>query len=191
MIEKNGENIWIKFLRKHWKMLIIVVLGAILASIGAILVFSWFAGDAQLTGLVPATLGLWAMGHIIPFLLHLLFWEFLLIGIPVIIAEAATYFLWWKKIPDTERKEYRDGHLFSKRSHKTEGGGGAISFLIFIAFCIKVYLDGNWGVAVATWKFDYLVYSYLLATIWILIIFGIPIAIGGIWWIRHQMKKES
>jgi len=57
-------------------------------------------------------------------------------------------------------------------------------------FCIKVYLDGNWGVAIATWKFDYLVYSYLWALIWILIIFGIPMALGGIWWIRHEMKKE-
>jgi hypothetical protein len=26
--------------------------------------------------------------------------------------------------------------------------------------------------------------------IWILVIFGIPIAIGVIWWIRHKMKKN-
>jgi len=56
-------------------------------------------------------------------------------------------------------------------------------------FCIKVYFDGNWVVAIATWGLDYLMYSYILAIIWILIIFGIPIALGGIWWIRHEMKK--
>jgi len=69
-----GEKIWKKFLRNHWKMIIIFVVGAILAFIGAILVYLWFVGDAQLTGLVPATLGLWAMGHFVTFLLHLIFW---------------------------------------------------------------------------------------------------------------------
>ncbi|MCK5261544.1 MAG: hypothetical protein KAJ44_05145 [Thermoplasmatales archaeon] len=188
MIAENGEKIWKIFLRKHWKMLVLFVVGAILASIGAILVYLWFVGDAQLTGLVPATLGLWTMGHFVTFLLHLIFWELLFIGVPVILAAVAGW-LWWKKLPDEERKEYRCGHLFGKRSHRTEGGEG-ISFLIFIAFIIKVYLDGNWNVPFATWTFDYLVYSCLWALIWILIIFGIPMALGGIWWIRHEMKKE-
>jgi hypothetical protein len=188
MVE-NGDKIWKKFLRKHWQMIVLFIVVAILAFIGAIYVYLWFVEEAQLTGLVPVTLGSWSMGHIITFLLHLIFWEVLYIGIPVIIAIAAIYFLWWKKLPDEERKEYKKKHLFGKRSRKTEGGEG-ITFLIFIAFCIKVYLDGNWNIAIATWKFDYLVYSYLWALIWILIIFGIPIAIGVTWWIRHEMKKE-
>ena len=187
-MEENDNNIWKKFLRKHWKMLVLFVVGAILASIGAILVYLWFVGDAQLTGLVPATLGLWSMGHLVTFLLHLIFWEVLFIGIPVILAAVVVIFLWWKKLPYEERKEYRRGHLFGKRSRKTDGGGG-ISFLVFIAFCIKVFIDGNWNVPFATWTFDYLVYSYLWVLLWVLIIFGIPMAIGGIWWIRHEMKK--
>ncbi len=189
MIAENGEKIWKIFLRKHWKMLVLFVVGAILASIGAILVYLWFVGDAQLTGLVPATLGLWTMGHFVTFLLHLIFWELLFIGIPVILAAVAGW-IWWKKLPDDEKEEYKRGHLFGKRSHRTEGGEG-ISFLIFIAFIIKVYLDGNWNVPFATWTFDYLVYSCLWALIWVLIIFGIPMALGGTWWIRHEMKKKS
>ena len=186
---ENGNKIWKKFLRNHWKMLILFVVGAISASIGAILVFLWLVGDAQLTGLVPATLGLWTMGHLVTFLLHLIFWEVLLIGIPAIVVALAVWQLWWKKLPDDEKKEYRRGHLFGKRSRRTEGGEG-ISFLIFIVFIIKIYLDGNWNVAFATWTFDYLVYSCIWALIWVLIIFGIPIAIGGTWWIRHEMKKK-
>ena len=182
------DKIWKKFLRNHWKMLIVFVVGAILAFIGAVYVYLWFVGEAQLTGLVPETLGLWAMGHILPFLLHLIFWEAIFIGIPVIIAAAVTYFQWWKKLPDKERKEYRRGHLFGKRSRRTDGEG-ALSFLIFIVFAIKIWLDGNWGVAFATWKLDYLVYSCLWAFIWILIIFGIPMALGAIWWINKEMKK--
>ena len=187
---ENCEKIWNKFLRKHWKMLIIFVIGAILAFIGVILVYLWFVGDAQATGMVPETLGLWSMGYFVTFLLNLIAREVLFIGVPVIIAAALTYFIWWKKLPSEERKEYRDRHLFGKRSHKTDGGEG-ISFLVSIVFCIKVYLDGNWDVPFATWKFDYLVYSCLWAFIWVLIIFGIPIAIGGIWWLHREMKKES
>ena len=186
---ENGEKIWKKFLRKHWNIVVLFVVGAILVSIGAIFVYLWVVGDAQLTGLVPATLDLWAMGHIVTFLLHLIFWEAILIGIPVILA-AVVGWLWWKKLPDDEKEEYKRGHLFGKRSRRTEGGEG-ISFLIFIVFIIKIYLDGNWNVAFATWTFDYLVYSCLWALIWVLIIFGIPIVIGGTWWLHREMKKKS
>jgi hypothetical protein len=183
---ENGREAWKRFLRKHWNMLVLFAAGAVLASIGAILVCLWFVGDAQLTGLVPTTLGLWTMGHLVTFLLSLILWEVLFIGIPAIIAAVAGW-LWWKKLPDEEKKEY---HFFGTRSRATSGGGGSISLLVFIAFCIKVFTDGKWNVAFATWTFDYLVYSLLWALIWILIIFGIPAAIGIIWWIRHEMKKK-
>ena len=186
---KNVEKIWKIFLRKHWNMVVLFVVGVIMASIGAILVYLWFVGEAQLTGLVPATLGLWTMGHIVTFLFHLIFWEVIIIGVPVILAIVCIIFLWWKKLPDDEKKEYKSKHLFGKRSHRAEGGEG-ISFLVFIAFIIKIYLDGKWNVPFATWTFDYIVYSCLLALIWVLIIFGIPIVIGGTWWIRHEVKKK-
>ena len=181
----NDSKGWKKFLRKHWNMVVLFVAGAILASVGAVLVFLWFVGDAQSTGLVPATLSLWAMRDLVTFILHLIFWEVLFIGIPVIMA-AVVGWLWWRRLPDEERKEY---HFFGKRS-QAESGGGAISLLHFIVFCIKVYTDGNWDVAISTWTFDYLVYSCLWALIWILVIFGIPIALGIIWWINHEMKKK-
>jgi hypothetical protein len=80
-------------------------------------------------------------------------------------------------------------HFFGKRSRATSGGGGAVSLLFFVAFCIKVFIDGKWGVAFAAWTFDYVVYSMLWILIWIVVIFGIPIAVGVVWWIRHEMKK--
>lgn len=186
---ENGNKIWKKFLRKHWKMVVLFIVGAILASIGATLVCLWVVGEVQLAGLIPATLGLWSMGHLVTFLLRLVFWEVLLIGVPVILAAVAIIFLWWKKLPDRERKEYRRGHLFGTRS-RTTNGRDVISPLVFIVFCIKVFLDGNWNVAFGTWTFDYVVYSFLWALIWVLIIFGIPMVLGGTWWIRHEMKKK-
>ncbi len=187
MMETGSEHdaeIWKKFLRKHWNMVVVFVVGAIAVSVGAGLVYLWFVGHAQSTGLVPATLDLWTMGHLVTFLLHLIFWEVLFIGVPVILAAVAGW-LWWRRLPDEEKQEY---HFFGTRS-RAESGGGGISLLFFIVFCIKVFVDGNWNVAFATWTFDYLVYACLTTLIWMLIIFGIPIALGIIWWIRHEMKK--
>jgi hypothetical protein len=186
---EQGEKVWKKFIRKHWKMLAFLIVAAIVAAISVILIFLWFVGDAQATGLIPKTLNLWTMGYLVTFLLHLLFWEILFIGIPIIIVIAAIYFLWWKKLPDEESNEYRHGHLFSKKS-KSRNGGGAITFFVNIGFIIKVYLDSNWNVPFATWTFDYLVYSYLWVIIWIVIILGIPLVIGAVWWIQREMKKK-
>ena len=186
-MEEHLDKVWKKFLSKHWQMFVAWIIVAILLVIGAIYVFLWFVGDAQ-PALVPVLLGSWSMGHIITFLSHLIFWEAILIGIPVLIVIVAIYAGWWKKLPDVERKEYKKGKLFGKRSKRTDAGGG-ISFLIFIVFCILVYLDGKWGVAISTWELNYLVYTCLWALFWIAIIIGIPAIIGGIWWIHHEMKK--
>ena len=186
-MSENGSEGWKKFLRKHLNMVALFVVAVILASVGAIYVFLWFVGDAQSTGMVPATLGLWTMGHLVTFILHAIFWELLLIGVPVILAAVAGW-LWWRRLPSDEKKAY---HFFGRRT-RTTGGGGGISLLFFVAFCIKVYIDGNWNApfATATWTLDYAVYSMLWILIWILIIFGIPIAIGVTWWIWHEMKKK-
>ncbi len=186
---EQSEKIWRKFIRIHWKMLALLIVAAVVAVIGALFVFLWFVGDSQATGLVPETLNLWTMEYFLTFLLHLLFWEILFIGIPVVIAIAVIYFLWWKKLPNEERNEYRHRHLFGKQS-KSRDAGGAITFFVNIGFIIKVYIDGNWNVPFATWKFDYLIYSYLWVIIWMVIIFGIPLFIGVAWWIHHEMKKN-
>ena len=181
-VEKGSD--WKKFMKKHWNIVAMFVVAGILAFIGAIYVYLWFVGEAQSTGLVPSTLGQWTMANIVTFILHAIFWELLFIGIPAIIGAVAGW-QWWKRLPEEEKTEY---HFFGKRSRTTSGGSG-LSFLFFIAFCIKVFIDGNWNVAIATWSLDYVVGSMISILIWSLIIFGIPIAIGVIWWIRHEMKK--
>jgi len=181
---ENGDEGWKKFIRKHRGMFALFVLGVAIAAVGAVYVFLWFVGNAQSTGMIPATLGLWTMGNLVTFILYAVFWELLLIGVPVGIA-AIIGWLWWRKLPEDEKKEYHFG-----KSSRTADGGGAVSFLFFIAFCIKVYIDGNWNVAISTWALDYAVYSMLWIVIWGLAIFGIPAAIIGIiWWARHEMKK--
>jgi len=181
----NGHSSWKTFLRKHWGITTVFAVGALLALVGSILVFLWFVEDAQAIGMVPTTLGLWTMGHIVTFMLHLIFWELVLIGIAVGIAAVGGW-QWWKRLPDEEKKAY---HLFRSNS-RTTGGGSGVSILFFIAFCIKVFVDGNWNVAIASWPLNYVVESMIAILIWVAIIFGIPAAIGVIWWISYGMKKK-
>ena len=183
--ENNSKN-WKKFLKKHWNIVAVFVVAVILAVVGAIYVYLWFVGEAQSTSLVPSTLGLWTMGNIVMFILHLIFWELLFIGVPAIIGAVAGW-QWWKRLPDEEKKEYQ---FFGKRS-RTTGGGGGVSALLMIAFAIKVYIDGNWNVAIGNWTLNYVADSMMSILIWGLIIFGIPAGIIGLVWLNREIKKEA
>jgi hypothetical protein len=182
---KDSSEAWKGFLRKHWGIAIIFVAAVILAVVGAIYVFVWLVGNAQSTGLVPTILGLWSMANIVTFILHLIFWELLLIGIPVGLGVVAAW-QWWRRLPDKEKEET---HLFGRRSRARRGGSG-IPPLFAIAFFIKVYLDGNWNAAIATWTLNYVVDSIITILVWMAIIFGIPLAVGLVWWIHHEVKKK-
>jgi len=58
-------------------------------------------------------------------------------------------------------------------------------------FTIKVYLDGNWNVAIATWTLNYVVDSMVSILVWGLVIFGIPAGIIGLVWLSREMKKTD
>src|SRR5437879_2090188 len=180
----NVGSDWRRFMRKHWRTVATFVVAGILAVASAVYVFLWFVGNAQSTGLVPRTLGLWTMGNLVSFILNAIFWELLLIGIPVVVAVVGGWLL-WKRLPREEMRGYR---LFRKRSRTTRGGGG-VSLFFFIAFAIKVDLDGNWNLPISTWTLDYVVSSMLLILEWTLLILGIPAAIAVVLWMRHEMRK--
>lgn len=180
---ENGSE-WKEFLKKHWGIVALFVVAAILAFIGAIYVWLWFVGDAQSTGLIPSILSQWTMAHVVTFILYLIFWELIFIGIPVIIGAVAGW-QWWRNLPAEEKQRYQFG-----RGSRTTGGSGGVSVLLLIAFAIKVYVDGNWNETIASWTLDYVVGSMITILIWMAIIIGIPAAIGIVWWIHHEMKKK-
>jgi len=180
---ENGSD-WKKFLRKHWRVVASFVVAGILAFIGAIYVFLWFVKDAQSTNLVPKTLGPWTMGHVVTFILHLIFWELVIIGIPAIIGAVAGW-QWWRRLPAEEK----ESHFFGRRS-RTTGGSGGVSVLLWIAFAIKVFIDGKWNEPISTYTLDYVVGSLISILIWVAVIIGIPAAIAIVWWIRHEMNKK-
>jgi hypothetical protein len=180
-VEKSSN--WKKFLKKHWNIALIFLAAGILALIAAVYVLLWFVANAQSTGLVPATLGMWTMGNLINFILHAIFWELLLVGIPVAIAGTLGW-QWWKRLPEEEKRN------LSWKGSKSSRAGEALSPLLFIAFAIKVYIDGNWNIAISTWKLDYVVGSMVTILMWIAAIAAIPAIIGLILWLSFGRNKK-
>ena len=180
-IETQNGSDWQRFIRKHWAVFAAFIAAAILAAAGAVYTFVWFTGIAQTSGIVPSTLNLWSMNNVVLFILHAIFWELVLIGIPAAIGGIVGW-LWWRRLPEEEKQQY---HL-SGKSSKGRDAGGAISPLLFIAFAIKVFLDGNWDTAIASFSIDYVVGSMVTILIWIAAIFAIPAIMGIIWWLSRK-----
>lgn len=174
---------WKGFIRKHRNMVAIFAAAGLLVAIGAVYVFVWFVSDAQSSGLVPSLLGSWSIGNLVAFIVNLIFWELLIIGIPVVVAVVFVW-RWWMRLPGEER----GGRYFHGRARTSRGSGG-FSLLFFIAFCIKVYADGNWNAPIASFTLNYIVSSMLLILALVAIIFGVPAAVFGVWWVRREMKK--
>jgi len=181
--DEKGSG-WAKFIAKHWMAFAVFMAAGILAVAGSVYVFVWFTGNAQSIALVPSTLGAWSMNDFVLFILHAIFWELVLIGIPVAVG-AIIGWIWWKKLPSEETY-----HLSGKKGSKSNRAGGAISPLLFIAFAIKVYVDGNWTLAFSSYTLDYVVGSMVTILIWIAAIFAIPAIVGIVWWVHHERTKN-
>ena len=178
---QSTESGWRQFTKNHKAAFAAFIVAAVLAVVGAVYVFVWYAGNAQTTGLVPSSLGQWSMSNFVWFMIYAIFWVLVSIGIPAAVG-AAIGWLWWKRIPEEEKRQYNLSGKGSKRS----GAGGAISPLLFIAFALKVYVDGNWNAAISTYTLNYVVGSMVTILIWIAIIFAIPAIIAFIWWISRR-----
>jgi fatty acid desaturase len=94
----------------------------------------------------------------------------------------AAYFLWYRKLPLEERKEY-EGKPGRRRS---TGENSGISFFIGLVWLAIVWIDGKWNLAFEDWTFNDWVYSWLAAGLVVLVIAGIPVLIYVIWAIRRN-----
>lgn len=190
--EEINDEVWKKFLRKHLKVVLFIIIVGIGVVIGGIFVFLWVVENSQKLGLVPIALGQWTIGYIVTFILEVILWEFLFIGIPLIIVAVITVY-WWHKLPDDEREEYeREPKKKGPRRRLILGSGsGLISLIVFLTWLIIVWNDGMWDIAFQNWTINYLVYSTLTAILWDILFIGIPVTIIVFLWIRREMKEES
>lgn len=186
-----SEELWKKFLKKHWLISLIIAAAVASAVIGAICVFLWRTTGSEAVLKYPQTLDLWTVGYIITLILDVILYEFLIIGLPVIAGAILVYFLWWNKLPPEEKQEYsKPPKQQGTQKRVSRGrGSGIFGLLITITWLIIIYVDGNWNRPFQLWNYTYLIYSGLAAILWDLLIFGIPAAIFLIWWLSRELKK--
>ncbi|HUY00720.1 MAG TPA: stage II sporulation protein M [Candidatus Deferrimicrobium sp.] len=188
--DTSDEEFIKSVLSKHWKMALIAVIGGIVVLICSIFVVLWFINNF---GYGAQPLGTWTMGELLEFILRLILWEFLLIGIAAIAVTVVVGLHWWKRLPDEEQEEIwsRWKRRETQKNIVYASSGSILSLLVSIAFLIIIYLDGNWDTALGNLPLTYFVYTALWALMWVLVIFGIPIGITILLWLRRIMKKET
>jgi len=179
--EKSDEGMK-KFVGRHRGMVSIMAVVAVAAIIVAIFTFLWVVDELQATNTVPSGLGQWTVGYFFTFILHVIFWELVLVASWVIVVILVIYFAWYKKLPEKERKEYKWGSTSAR-------DGGGITFAITVIWLIIVWFDGNWNLAVNSWTLDKFVYSYLVAIMIVLGIAGLLGLMYLIWLMSKGTKK--
>lgn len=122
----------------------------------------------------------------------------MLVGLPAIAFFGILIALLWFKILLEDEKEDIKKRLKKEemerkkwkrlKNRKYEGGG--FSFLLFIGLCIYVFIDGKWLTPFGSLSYSYFVIGYLTVCVWVLIIFGIPLAIIAILWLLSKFDKE-
>ncbi len=180
--QRPGGAPWKDFVRRHWRIALLIVGGIAAAAVAALFVLLWVVADLQATGRVPPGLGDWTVGHAITFILYVILWELLLVASWVCVAGLAAYFLWYRKLPDAERSELEGG----PRRARSAGASGGFSFFVALVWLAIVWTDGRWNLALKDWTFNNLVYSWIAAGLVVLLIVGIPGIIYLVWALRRN-----
>lgn len=194
MSENNNEDLaefsFIrKMLKRHWKAGIILIVGIVGVITGAILTLAFMINNSDIGGYGTWTIGDFSFGHIILFLLWLVLWEILFVGIPAAVFFGIFFGLWWYRLPAEEkalmeRKDKEKG--FKENSNAVSGVFG---FIVFIVFIILISIDGNLFTRFNAIQYTYWIAKLFLALFWILIFVGIPCLIGGIVYLRKKFKE--
>ena len=177
--EVSDETFWKGKLRKHKNALFILIIAGICVFIGFILVMLWVIEANPFVD--PRTYGFntWTLNYVVGIMILMVLWELLLVGVPVALFFGLGGYLWWRGLPEEEKQEMKERDK-KKRSHKAEkygGGGGGFSFIMFIAYCIYIAVDGNYNAQFGSRPYTYWLYSYMLTFMWIFIVLGVPTAI--------------
>ena len=182
----SNEQFWKEEVKKHWKFLFLCVAAIVILAVIAVVVLIWHVQTSPIGNYGTATFDQWSLDWIVCFIIVLILWELLFVGVPAVLFFGLGGYLWWWRLPTDEKKLFKDQE---KTSHKKRNAGGGCGLLIFIAYCIYIYIDGNYFTSFGSLPYSYWLYSYLLTMGWLLIIFGIPMAVAGLLYLRYWLKQ--
>ena len=173
----SDEQFWKDFIKKHDTTFIVLIVAGVCAIVGAFLVVFWFIEMSPLGGQGTWTFNDWTLNYVVGFMILIILSELLFVGVPTGLFFGVGGYLWWRKLPEEEKQEFKDRE--KKKTHKKReyGGGGGFSFFMFIAFCIYIAVDGNYNAAFGSRSYSYWILSWFYTMIWIFIVLGTPVAV--------------
>ena len=175
--ELSDEQFWKKKIREHIRLFIVIIIAGVCIVTGALLVLFWFIQTSPIGLQGTATFDQWSLDWIVGFYILVILWELLFVGIPTGLFFGVGGYIWWNRLSDEERQEFKARDKKKTHRKRNAGGGGGCSFIMFIAYCIYMGIQGNYYAAFGSQPYSYWVYSYFLTIMWILIVLGIPVCI--------------
>ncbi len=175
--ELSDEQFWKKKIKEHVPLLIVVVIAVVFAFIGALVVIIWFIETSPIGAQGTALIGDWSLDWIVGFYILVILFELLFVGIPAGLFFGVGGFIWWKRLPDEEKAEFKAREKKNKHRKRNAGGSGGGGLLMFIAYAIYMGVQGNYYAPFSSQPYSYWVYGMFYTLMWMLIIFGIPICI--------------
>ena len=175
--ELSEETYWKEMIKKHWKLFVIAIIACIFAFIGALLVIIWFIETSPIGAFGEALIGDWNLDWIVGFTILIILWELLFVGLPTGLFFGVGGYIWWNRLPDDEKAEFKAREKKNKHRKRNAGGSGGGSFMMFIAYCIYMGGQGNYYTPFGDLPYSYWVYGMFYTLMWIVIIIGIPICI--------------
>jgi len=175
--ELSDEQYWAKKIKEHMPLFIIVIIAGVCAFIGALVVIIWFIETSPIGAQGTALIGDWSLDWIVGFYILVILFELLFVGIPAGLFFGVGGYIWWSRLPDEEKAEFKAREKKNKHRKRNAGGSGGGGLVMFIAYAIYMGVQGNYYAPFSSQPYSYWVYGMFYTLMWMLIIFGIPICI--------------
>ncbi len=173
--ELSDEQYWKKSIKNHLTAFIVVIMAGVGIILGALTVLFWFIQTSPIGNFGAATLNDWSLDWIVGFFILVFLWELLFVGVPTAVFFGVGGYIFWKRLPEEERQEYKARE--KKHTARNTGGGGGFGFFMFLAYCIYMGIQGNYYATFGSQPYSYWISSWFLTFMWIVIVLGIPICI--------------